>query len=118
MAAKVSADCGARPVVLDQAAQRGVEAGVDRLLQRLRREPWRLLAVIGQVDQPRDQRPRVRAAERLFAVEVVKQVSDRLLVKGHALSFALESEDAPERLWRGVADADLVGHAAKECLVD
>ncbi len=61
-------DGGPRPVVLDEAAERGVEAGVERLLQRLRREPRGLLPVVGQVDQARDQSPRVRTTQRLLAV--------------------------------------------------
>src|SRR5256886_4573391 len=112
------ADSGSRPVVLDQAAERGVEAGVESFLQRLGREPRRLLTVVRQVDQSRDERARVRATQRLLPVQVVEQVADRFLVPGHALPVALEAEDAAERLRRRVADADLVRHAAQEGFVD
>src|ERR1700681_2958063 len=94
------ADGGSGPVVFGQAAQGRVEAGVERLLQRLRSQTRWLLSVVGEVDQPRDQRPRVRAAQRLLSVQVVEQVADRLLVERHALPVALVPEDAAERLRR------------------
>src|SRR5260370_15826407 len=78
-----------RPVVFGEAAQRGVEAGVERFLQRLRGQARRLLAVVGQGDQPRDQRPRVRSAERRLSVQVVEQISDLLLVERDALALSL-----------------------------
>src|SRR5207247_9564182 len=113
-----SADRGSGPVVLDQASERGVEAGVEGLFERLWREPGRLLPVVRQVDQARDQRAWVRTTQRLLAVEVVQQITDRLVVPGHALAVALVAQDAAERLGRRVADADLVGHAAEERFVD
>src|SRR5712692_3620226 len=73
-----SVDRRTSPVVLGDAAQGWVEARVERLLQGLRREPWRFLPVVGQVHQPGDQRPRVRPAQRLLAVQVVEQVPDGL----------------------------------------
>src|SRR4029077_10128618 len=110
-------DLGAGPVLLGDRAEGGVEAGVESLLQRLRREPRRLLAVVGQVDKARDERTRVRSTQRLLAVEIVEEVADRLLVEVDALPVAFVPEDAAECLRRRVADADLVCHAAKEGLV-
>src|SRR5690348_7753362 len=63
---------GSRPVLFGEAAEGGVEAGVERLLQRLRRQARRFLAVVREVHEPGDQRPRVRAAQRLLAVKVVE----------------------------------------------
>src|SRR6202171_1838674 len=112
------ADCGSGPVVLGEAAQRGVEAGVERLLQSLRRQARRLLPVVGKVDEAGHERPRGGAAQRLLAVEIVEEVSERLLVECDALAVALVSKDAAEGLRRRVADADLVRHAAQEGFVD
>src|SRR5260370_17958110 len=107
-------DGWAGPVLFGQAAERGVEAGVERLLQRLRREPRRLLPVVGQVDQSGDERARVRSAQRLLAVEVVEEITDCLLVERHALAVALVAQDAAEGFRRRIANADLVRHAAEE----
>src|SRR5260370_436842 len=112
------ADGRSRPVVFGQAAQRWVEAGVERLLQGLRRQPRRFLPVVREVHEARDEGARVRSPERFLSVQVVEQVADRLLVERHSLAVALVAQDAAERLGRRVAYADLVGHAAQESFVD
>src|SRR5438128_1135024 len=56
---RLLADRWSRPVVLDQAAERWVEARVECFLEGLGRQPGRLLAVVGEVDQPCHQRPGV-----------------------------------------------------------
>src|SRR4029077_6376148 len=99
-------------------AEGGVEAGVERLLQRLRRQPGRFLAVVREVHEAGDQRPRVRAAQRLLAVKVVEQITNGLLIERHALPVALVAQDAAKGLRGWVADSDLVGHAAQEGFVD
>src|SRR5258708_29909158 len=91
------ADRGARPIVFGQAAQGWVEAGVERLLQGLRCQPGRLLPVVREVHEPRDQRARVRSAQRLLSVKVVEQVADSLLVERDALAVALVSRECAER---------------------
>src|SRR5260370_13625581 len=87
-------DGWAGPVLFGQAAERGVEASVEGLLQRLWREPRRLLPGVGQIDEPGDERARVRAAQGLLAVEVVQEVNDRLLIERHGLAVALGPHDA------------------------
>src|SRR5260370_39096983 len=72
---------GAGPVLFGQAAEGGVEAGVEGLLQRLRRQAGRLLAVVGEIHEPRDERPRVRTTQGLLAIKVVEQIPDGLLVE-------------------------------------
>ncbi len=72
---------GSRPVLFGEAAEGGVEAGVERLLQRLRRQAGRLLAVVGEVHEPGDERPGVRATQRLLAIKVVEEIPDGLLVE-------------------------------------
>src|SRR6267143_5713627 len=66
------------PILFGEAAEGGVEAGVESLLQRLGRQPRRLLAVVREVHEPGDQRTWVRTAQRLFSVQVVEEIPDRL----------------------------------------
>src|ERR1700682_6098063 len=68
-AARTLSDRGSGPVVFGQAAERRVEAGVERLLEGLRSQAWRLLPVVGEVDEPRDQRAGGGPPPRLLCVE-------------------------------------------------